>query len=272
MGHVTQTVKTLEEALQKQPKIDFGLCKIPLGTKFNHLTLIYRTLNEGRHTLFVCQCDCEEHNYIKVRLDHLKSNHTTSCGCENKKQIAKLGRKSAIDITGERFGKLVAIEPLERRTINKMVYQKCKCDCGKFYEATAANLRSGHTTHCSDCRIRSLGEEKVKEILNKNNIPYVKEKTFPDCISLYSNRPCFFDFFVDNSYIIEYDGVQHFQYKKNNDFQSNKENQEKLTLQDKHKNQYCKENNIPLIRIPYIHYNSLCIEDLIPETSKFLVE
>ena len=36
------------------------------------------------------------------------------------------------------------------------------------------------------------------------------------------------------------------------------------------KNQWCKDNNIPLIRIPYTHLNNLCIEDLILETSKFI--
>ena len=31
-----------------------------------------------------------------------------------------------------------------------------------------------------------------------------------------------------------------------------------------------KENNIPLIRIPYTHLNKLCLEDLLLETSNFL--
>jgi hypothetical protein len=37
------------------------------------------------------------------------------------------------------------------------------------------------------------------------------------------------------------------------------------------KNQWCKENNIPLIRIPYTHLKDLSIEDLILETSKFKI-
>lgn len=40
---------------------------------------------------------------------------------------------------------------------------------------------------------------------------------------------------------------------------------------DKLKNQWCKENNIPLIRIPYTRYNDLCIEDLLLETSNFII-
>lgn len=46
-----------------------------------------------------------------------------------------------------------------------------------------------------------------------------------------------------------------------------------LTQQyDEIKNQWCKDNNIPLIRIPYIHYNNLTIKDLLLETSKFIIK
>ena len=34
---------------------------------------------------------------------------------------------------------------------------------------------------------------------------------------------------------------------------------------------WCKDNNIPLIRIPYTHYKELKIEDLLLETSKFKI-
>lgn len=38
------------------------------------------------------------------------------------------------------------------------------------------------------------------------------------------------------------------------------------------KNQWCKDNNIPLIRIPYTHLDKLIIEDLKLETTTFLVK
>ena len=37
------------------------------------------------------------------------------------------------------------------------------------------------------------------------------------------------------------------------------------------KNNWCLENNIPLIRIPYTHLNNLCIEDLLLQSSKYLI-
>ena len=41
---------------------------------------------------------------------------------------------------------------------------------------------------------------------------------------------------------------------------------------DKMKNEYCKENNIPLIRIPYIHLKELKLEDLLLDTSQFVIK
>ena len=40
---------------------------------------------------------------------------------------------------------------------------------------------------------------------------------------------------------------------------------------DELKNEYCLKHGIPLIRIPYWHYNDLKLEDLLLETSEFLV-
>ena len=46
---------------------------------------------------------------------------------------------------------------------------------------------------------------------------------------------------------------------------------EKNQKYDAIKTNWCLDNNIPLIRIPYTHLNKLCIEDLLLETSSFIV-
>lgn len=46
---------------------------------------------------------------------------------------------------------------------------------------------------------------------------------------------------------------------------------ELIQKRDEYKNNWCKEHHIPLIRIPYTHKNNLCLEDLLLETSKFVV-
>ena len=45
----------------------------------------------------------------------------------------------------------------------------------------------------------------------------------------------------------------------------------KTQKSDNYKNQWCKNNKIPLIRISYLNLRDLKIEDLILETSKYVV-
>ena len=61
-------------------------------------------------------------------------------------------------------------------------------------------------------------------------------------------------------------------YKDYNTTWNNKENFLKTQERDALKNQWCKDNNIPLIRIPYTHLNDLKIEDLLLETSEYIVK
>lgn len=57
-----------------------------------------------------------------------------------------------IDLTGQRFGKLIVIEYAGTREMNSGVkaYWKCKCDCGKEKVVSTCNLRSGATKTCGD--------------------------------------------------------------------------------------------------------------------------
>lgn len=69
-----------------------------IGKRFNHLTIIEQVedfvspINNRHRPQFLCQCDCKEYNpnTIIVRLDSLKSGHTTSCGCMKLKHTLDL--------------------------------------------------------------------------------------------------------------------------------------------------------------------------------------
>lgn len=55
------------------------------GRQFGRLTVIKRAKNKGRSTAWECLCECG--NETVVLSSHLKSNHTTSCGCFKKERI-----------------------------------------------------------------------------------------------------------------------------------------------------------------------------------------
>ena len=57
----------------------------------------------------------------------------------------------AIDLTGQVFGRLTAIEPTEERRDGKIVW-KCACSCGSFVFVISRNLQRGVTRSCGCLR------------------------------------------------------------------------------------------------------------------------
>lgn len=205
--------------------------------------------------------------YNKKTSTELASKYNVSRGMitklwhdNNLKGKEKIIPSTTIDLTGQTFGKLTVIKQSDKRASNGSVYWHCKCECGREKDILGQSLRNGSCTSCGSHSNISKGNAKIIDILNKHNILYEVEKKFSTC----KDKNCLpFDFYVNNSYLIEYDGEQH--YDKNTVF-----NYEYTHKHDLIKTQWCKENNIPLIRIPYTHYNNLCLEDLILETSSFI--
>jgi hypothetical protein len=52
----------------------------------------------------------------------------------------------AIDLTGQRYGRLTVIREVERNGYTRRWL--CRCDCGNERIVTMPNLRNGHTTSC----------------------------------------------------------------------------------------------------------------------------
>jgi hypothetical protein len=63
----------------------------------------------------------------------------------------------SLDISGQRFGKLVAVKKTEKRKGNACVWL-CECDCGTFREFSTSDLRSEHSKSCG-CAWRTRGSD-----------------------------------------------------------------------------------------------------------------
>lgn len=231
---------------------------------FNRLTVLKPTeeRNAGGSIKWLCQCECG--NTKLATSTELKNGIIQSCGCLGKEKL-KIGQGlNFIDLTGQTFGKLTVLERCEDKEFNngKHTQWLCQCECGRRSKVLASNLKSGNSQSCGLCGEKSHGNIKIDKILSKANIPFEREKRFETCKDK-SMLP--FDFYVKNLYLIEYDGKQHFE-------ETSFFNYESTHKHDLIKNQWCKNNNIPLIRIPYTHYDDLCLEDLILETSKFIIK
>lgn len=229
------------------------------GQKFGRWTVLYeckeRTHNRGK--IYHCKCQCG--NEKDVPAETLRRGESQSCGCLAKEKAAEIGRRSRIDITGQRFGKLIALYPIYSEDKNKHTKWHCKCDCGNEVDIDLGNLRQGFSKSCG-CTI-SNQEENIIKLLIKYAIPFNYQYKFNSL----SDKT--FDFYINKQYIIEFDGQQHF-FATGTGWDT-LEHFERTRNSDLIKNKYCFENNIPLIRIPY--NEEYTIDDLKLETTRFLL-
>ena len=130
-------------------------------------------------------------------------------------------------------------------------------NCLSIFPMTPHNFLSGQ--RCPIC-CESKGERSVRDYLEKSNNIYESQYSIKDCRN---KLPLPFDFavfdtFHNLTYLIEYDGIQHFEcveaFGGDIGFQKTKFN-------DEIKTNYCLDNKIRLIRIPYWKFDD--IEDIL---------
>lgn len=128
---------------------------------------------------------------------------------------------------------------------------KVECgSCHRIYTTSLNNYNYLNTGRCPKCnKSQSVGEWMVEKFLLKYNILYEKQKRFKDCKDI---LPLPFDFYLPNyNTCIEFDGEQHYRPAFGQKEYLN------TVKHDKTKNQYCLNNKMDLIRIPYFEQNNI---------------
>ena len=143
---------------------------------------------------------------------------------------------------------------LDKEYINCKEKLSILCPNGHLWKCSFDNFKRGR--NCPHCKRKSRGEDEIKKFLEINNINFTQQYSIDECKYIHKLP---FDFYLnDLNIIIEYDGIQHFEEVKNwGGLDKLKLTQEK----DRIKNEYCKKNNIKLIRIPYWDFDN--IEDIL---------
>ena len=249
------------------------------GQKYGKPYIIERAENDKHgKAQWLCQCDCGSEPKI-INGSAIRKGLVVSCGCNKKEKLNQYNLNHTIDETGKVYGYLTVVD----RNFDKdkikdgRAMWNCKCKCGNNCVVAGKLLREGKVTSCG-CRTQSLGEEAIEKILVSNNFNYAKEYLVNvRKEKIYQHHKARFDFaiFEENSlkYFIEFDGLQHFEknIRENGLGWNNRQYYEKIHERDLLKNQWCKENNIPLIRIPYTHLKNLCLNDLLLETTTYKI-
>lgn len=228
------------------------MSKIHPGDVFGKLTVLKDSLerDSSKHVLWLCQCQCG--NIVKIRSSNLTNGNSKSCGCTKKRH----------NLLNQKFGLLTVIQDMGNDSYGNSIW-KCQCECGNVKIIRGGNLINKNTISCG-CKKFSKGELIIKNILDQNNINYINEY---QPVELQGKR---FDFAILNENnlvqrLIEFDGIQHFQSW----YQEDKDSLEERQKRDQLKNNWAKNKNIPLVRIPYWELENINKEMLFSD--KYLI-
>lgn len=212
--------------------------KVTHGDRYDYSSLYY--VNNGVKVDIICKT----HGVFKQRC----SDHIRGFGCPKCSGKARG--------TTERF-----IE--KARSVHHNLYDYSQVDyvsldeeitiiCPKHgeWKIKPRHHIYGSANGCAKCQT-SKGENEIQTWLESNKIEFKTQKTFK---GIGAKR---FDFYLPKfNAVIEFDGAQHFHLKHQRT--RNKENALKrfndILRRDKEKDEFCKLNQIPLLRINYLDF------------------
>ena len=246
-----------EKAKQQGEKTKSNL----IGKQFGKLTVLGDSgKRKNGCVVWTCQCNCPKQSIVEVTTGNLQSGHTQSCGC-------LIGSHSLYKI-GDKIGKLTIVKDTLKRSKNKDIIWECVCDCGNPspIEVTSLYLTTSPYPSCG-CAANSCGEAKIQDCLTIMKINFQKEYRFQECINSKTGFSLPFDFYLpDYNCCIEYDGEQHYKERLKGFF--TKEKLKELQERDKIKTNFCKKNNIHLLRIPYYDFEQINEKYIVEQLNK----
>lgn len=123
--------------------------------------------------------------------------------------------------------------------------------CGHYHRISPDNaLRGKGCLHCGIKQSKYM--DFVENYFLKNNITYIKEKRFDLCKNI---RTLPFDYYLPKyNECIEVDGEFHFD--RNSVYINNRSKYEEVHKRDLIKNEFCKKENIRLLRLPYFEFEN----------------
>ena len=187
---------------------------------------------------------CPFHGLQKMRISNLINGRgCPNCSSEKASERYRLKPDEVEKRINNLGGKLLNKEDYINRYEKNLIIECIYCNTPFVTSLVLFTQHGGQM--CPNCKSKeSIGERRIRKYLEKNNILFEQEKWFSDCRDV---NPLPFDFYLPNYNIaIEFDGEQHY---KQGHFTHSKLSY--TQLHDNIKNNYCKNNNIKLIRIPY---------------------
>lgn len=144
------------------------------GKQFGELTVIQKVENTKHgSSQWLCKCSCGE-DYV-VLGSHLVTGRRTRCS-------SKVHEKNYVfsDISGQRYGRLVALYPSKRYDKSGSVVWRCRCDCGNEVDIPYNSLVYCNQKSCG-CQ-KKEHDQKLKTFLTHvagTSVDMLKSKKVP---------------------------------------------------------------------------------------------
>lgn len=230
-------LETVSKKLSFNKDIFLQKCKITHGEKYDY------SLVEYKGSKIKVKIICPVHGVFEQKpVTHFSGGGCKKCSVESTTKKLTMSYESFVGnakkIHGDRYDYSLS------KYVNSATKVIIICpEHGEFMQTPDAHIIGKN--RCPMCK-SSKGEDVIKNFLKENSIKFIPQKRFKDCKCILALP---FDFFLPlHNICIEYDGELHFKAVK---YFGGEDKLQKTQINDKIKTEYCKKNNIPLIRISY---------------------
>jgi hypothetical protein len=199
-------------------------------------------INNSTRMRYTCKIHPEKVRYINYNSFSNGGNGCSQCAGNEKITIEEAKK------TYHSNGYIL----LSKEILNTKEKLSYRCPTHGVQYASYDTMKRG--VGCPKCK-SSKGEKKISRILSEKKLKYNQECRLKECRYKYTLP---FDFIIESLLIIEYDGEGHFEpFRFSKDKSLMLKKLMNVQTRDKIKNQYCIDNNISLIRIPYWEFKNI---------------
>lgn len=215
--------------------------------KYDYSKFEYKTSHEKGIVI------CPIHGDFEVSpANHLSGKNCPNCALEHRSRLRSSNTKEFIEkakqIHGDKYD-YNKVNYINNHTLVSIICHKKDfqgVEHGEFLQQPNNHLNG---CGCPKCR-QSHGERFITNYLNNNKINFISQYSIEINKDINISGKANIDFYLPNyNLFIEYNGIQH--YVKRQAF-GGKLEFERQQKRDEYVRNYCKENNIRLLEIPYV--------------------
>lgn len=108
-----------------------------------------------------CLCECG--NTCIVKAEVLSRGGVKSCGCLRRETTKKRGQANALDLTGQKFGRLIVVQKTDERSRDGEIMWLCECECGNYKIVRTSSLKNNNIRSCG-CLNTEVAKDKLAKV------------------------------------------------------------------------------------------------------------